>query len=308
MFEPSRLAPDELQRRLQRHLDEHPASPLFTVLAELHLREGRLAEAMKLLSAGLVQHPLHPTARLLHARGCVMQRKYRDARATLTALVREIPACVAASDLIEDLKDIELEYPPMHLSTDREGYAPPPVDARTTASSRVEDVIPVPAHAAFSPRAFGTAQGKPPQPDAGAGAGGFPRPSFGGTIPDELLRVVGPAPAATPDRGEGEDVLASEHEAQARAAMDLERLATRLESARIPIMPDAADAHVDASAPRVDRVDLHARPVTETLASIYLTQGRITEALAAYRVLAARHPERHDEFARRIAELERRLG
>lgn len=319
MFEPSRLAPDELQRRLQRHIDEHPASPLFTVLAELHLREGRLAEAMKLLAAGLAVHPLHPTARLLHARGCVMQRRYRDARATLTALMREMPACAAAVDLLEALKAIELEYPPLHLAADDEGYTPPPVDEQTTPSSRVEDVIPVPAHTAFSPRAFGAATRRKPLETAPGSATG-PHLPTGAALPAELLEVAAPfAPASSAAagddsgrtaHGEGAAYSAAQQNAPAEDdGIDLERLAARLESARIPIMPDAAAEQVappDAAPQRPDRVNLQARPVTETLAAIYVQQGRIEEALAAYRVLAVRHPERIDEFARRIAELERR--
>lgn len=320
MFEPSRLAPDELQRRLQRHLDEHPASPLFTVLAELHLREGRLAEAMKLLAAGLTHHPLHPTARLLHARGCVMQRRYRDARAALTALMREMPACAAAVDLLEALKAIELEYPPLHLAAEDEGYTPPPVDEQTTPSSRVEDLIPVPAHAAFSPRAFGaTTHRKTRVPLTGHMTA--PHLPTGAALPADLLEVVLPDSPATyvpaEDSGACESTAREEaagtddalQNVPAEDAFDLERLAARLESARIPIMPDAAAEQVATPEPspqRSDRVNLQARPVTETLAAIYVQQGRIEEALAAYRVLAVRHPERIDEFARRIAELERR--
>lgn len=304
MFEPSRLAPDELQRRLQRHLDEHPASPLFTVLAELHLRDGRLAEAMKLLSAGLAVHPLHPTARLLHARGCVMQRRYRDARATLTALLREMPACTAAADLLEALTAIELEYPPLHLTVDDAGYTPPPVEERITPSSRVEDLIPVPAHAAFSPRAIGTTQRKPPSPETPARtAAHLPT---GALLPAELLEITRPAHAAAVAQGQHEPQPPAARAED--AAIDLERLAARLESARIPIMPDATEPvpAPETGAPRPDQVNLQARPVTETLAAIYEQQGRIEEALAAYRVLSVRHPDRIDEFARRIAALERR--
>lgn len=320
MFEPSRLAPDELQRRLQRHIDEHPTSPLFTVLAELHLREGRLAEAMKLLAAGLAHHPLHPTARLLHARGCVMQRRYRDARATLTGLIREMPASTAAVDLLEALKAIELEYPPLRLAADDEGYTPPPVDEQTTPSSRVEDVIPVPAHTAFSPRAFGaTTRRKPLEPETGVASS--PHLPTRATLPEDLLEVALPASPVTPASASvgsaaGQSAPATEADPNTTRQIvpledeiDLERLAARLESARIPIMPDAVAeqaAPPDSSLQRPDQVNLQARPVTETLAAIYVQQGRIEEALAAYRVLAVRHPDRIDEFARRIAELERR--
>jgi tetratricopeptide (TPR) repeat protein len=89
---------------------------------------------------------------------------------------------------------------------------------------------------------------------------------------------------------------------------DLVSLASRLESARIPALPEEETASVEeVSADGIDEVNLEVRPVTETLISIYVQQGKLREAIDAYRRLADRHQDRRAEFEEKIRDLETRI-
>ena len=97
-------------------------------------------------------------------------------------------------------------------------------------------------------------------------------------------------------------------EAAEEEYFDLVGLASRLERARIPALPEeetASDEEEAASA--IDEVNLEVRPVTETLISIYVQQGKLREAIDAYRRLADRHQDRRVEFEEKIRDLESRI-
>jgi tetratricopeptide (TPR) repeat protein len=68
---------------LRRELDSHPASRQFYQLGELLRRDGRAAEAMSVLRAGLVHHPRYVAAWVALARACLDRSLPRDAAAAL---------------------------------------------------------------------------------------------------------------------------------------------------------------------------------------------------------------------------------
>lgn len=86
--------------------------------------------------------------------------------------------------------------------------------------------------------------------------------------------------------------------------LDLSRLAEQLEGARIRI-PVEENPRVDEEDSEVETVNLVRRPHTETLAEIYVAQGRYLEAIESYRHLIALRPEKREDFANRILVLER---
>ena len=47
--------------------------------------------------------------------------------------------------------------------------------------------------------------------------------------------------------------------------------------------------------------------MTETLADLYITQGKYHEALKAYKVLCLKYPEKISLFANQIKDLKKRL-
>jgi tetratricopeptide (TPR) repeat protein len=111
-------------------------------------------------------------------------------------------------------------------------------------------------------------------------------------------QLIGETPVAAPRRE-------SPTPSPSTRPLDLDRLAHELEQASIPVVPDD-EARSAAAEPPIP-VDLHTRAVTETLASIYVRQGRIREAIDAYRELRHMHPERTYEFTLLILELEQAL-
>ena len=83
---------------------------------------------------------------------------------------------------------------------------------------------------------------------------------------------------------------------------DLERLAEDLQHARTPKAQPSGDAE---DQPEFQPVNLETRPVTETLAEIYVNQGKFAEAIDAYRKLREKHRDRSYEFTTRISEIKR---
>ena len=90
--------------------------------------------------------------------------------------------------------------------------------------------------------------------------------------------------------------------------LDLSQLAAKLEGARIPALSEEYADDEDGEEYDVEMVNLSLRPQTETLAQIYASQGRYREAVDAFRFLSASRPERAEEYARIIADLERRMA
>ncbi|MDH7514794.1 MAG: tetratricopeptide repeat protein [Bacteroidota bacterium] len=83
----------------------------------------------------------------------------------------------------------------------------------------------------------------------------------------------------------------------------LERLVRELETAHIPLIPEEGSVAAQGEAP--PDIDFHHRPATETLAEIYIGQGRYEEAVEVFLTLCARHPEMQDRWIPRIVDLRR---
>jgi tetratricopeptide (TPR) repeat protein len=102
--------------------------------------------------------------------------------------------------------------------------------------------------------------------------------------------------AAQPSAGET-------HSAQ---TLDLSQLAARLEGARIPPLSETIE-EVDTDESDMEQVQLHLRPQTETLARIYVSQGRYKEAIDAYQSILRNKPDRATELSEIMEELRSKL-
>jgi tetratricopeptide (TPR) repeat protein len=80
---------------------------------------------------------------------------------------------------------------------------------------------------------------------------------------------------------------------------ELDKLAEILETARIPRVEEEPGPDQDLQ----DGADVSHRPATETLAGIYVRQGRIDEAVDIYATLAERDPDRREYFVNKISGL-----
>jgi tetratricopeptide (TPR) repeat protein len=254
---------------LQRYLERHPDSPAFTALGAAYLHDGMPATALKIVEAGLEQYPDHPGAHLAAAKACIVLRRYNDARRYIDRLLVLVPGSGAAVALSSELQTLELRFPPS-LSVSAS-------ESERTAS-------------------------------AGTARHGRHRKRWSWED-----HVIGGAFVLAPERSAPTEQSLQPAETAKTAVEDdpndLEILAQRLEGARIPPVRESSTTE-DTSVPReeVEAVEVHARPVTETLAHIYAQQGRHLEALAAYRELRERNPDRTYEFTLRIIELERLLS
>ncbi|MBN1447274.1 MAG: tetratricopeptide repeat protein [Bacteroidetes bacterium] len=265
-------------RSLERHLALHPTSPLFTRLAEYHITANRPAQALKICLQGMRYYPDYSTALLLIARAQVMLRQYSDARETVHELLRIQPGCPAALRLLNRMTELELEYPPYTASAGsrfvQSGLSRESGAEQPEKWSRQDDIMPT-----FETR----------MRSSGHGA------MTGSTEADQA-----------PDAG----APAGKDKAETSPSFDLSGLASRLEHARIPPLPepeegDAVRQQNDDGG--IETVNLDARPVTETLIEIYIQQGKLREALDACHRLAERRPDRAEELSRKIRDLKQRL-
>jgi tetratricopeptide (TPR) repeat protein len=252
--------------QLQRHLDAHPDSPLFSILADAYLQDGMQATALKTAEAGLAFHPDHPGAHLVAAKASILLRRYNDARRYIDRLLELAPGSLAAQALSAELKTLELRFPPSTSVAQHEsGRA---TSSENTRSGKHRKRWSWEDHVIGGAMVF-----------------------TGDTAATHAEETQTPETAPAPFHDTG---------------TDLELLAQRLETARIP--PVREGSAVDDIPPTPDvaqEEEVLARPVTETLARIYAKQGRYPEAIAAYRELRERQPDRTYEYTLRIIELER---
>jgi hypothetical protein len=116
---------------------------------------------------------------------------------------------------------------------------------------------------------------------------------------DELIPGLGEPAAFT--------ALKSFHASESPPSSDFERLAVKLENARIPLLNDDGQPPF----PDMEETDAGAEtcppihPVTETMAVILREQGKLDAAIDVYRELTDLHPLSKAGFEKKIEELEK---
>ncbi len=259
---------DEQLLKYAAHAERHPDSPVFALLADRKLQDGRLDEALRIVEAGVSRHPAFVAGLLLQAKIHSRLRRYSDAREALKAAERISPDCAGMLLLKSAVAQLELSHPPepniAPAACEPVATELPRSDGKKQRASRRHDLLPdFSLSAAVSPD----------------------------------VEEEGPAKFADAADFAGASELREENE--------LERLARILDTARIPTAPDPAEAYQTTEAD--PEVNLQQRPATETLAEIYAGQGRIDEAVDMLLTICVHHPERKDRLIKRIAELRRQL-
>jgi hypothetical protein len=118
---------------------------------------------------------------------------------------------------------------------------------------------------------------------------------------DELIPGLSPptAPASFIRDGKNADIT------ERRQTSELERLAVRLENARIPMITDEAQSPFQDGSDYLEKIpnDNPLHPVTETMAVIFIQQRKYDAAIKVYRELCALHPSQETEYILKIEEL-----
>ena len=253
---------------LREHVQSNPGSPLFARLASGYLEMGNPGEALKVLLEGLRTHPDYVTAHFVLAKTYLSLRRYRDAREELNMVVRMLPTCAPAYELLERSRELELNYPPVDVVEIEETPVPEP-------GEEVPDV-----------RRKG--RRKSDQKDLIPG--------------EELFTKPGSRSLSPPTK---KDPAALSNVESISTMLDIETLATSLENARIPVIKES-DLLPASEEPEEPEVDLEKRPVTETLAKIYIQQEKYKEAIIEYERLIMKNPERAEYYRSKIRELKRK--
>lgn len=280
---------------LEHAVAQQSASPLFVRLAERYIDANRPAQALKTCLQGMRYYPEYPTGLLLIAKAQVMLRQYSDARDTLHELLRILPSCQAGIRLLDRMTELELEYPPYTASAGSHfvqvGFDRQPSSNDGEQFSRQDDILPD-----FEIRRPGA-----PGPEDGGDSASH-------TAADAPEKGAAPVPPGGGDTTQSRDAPEMEREHSGPPAFDLAGLASKLENARIPALPEQDDGSSDAEEDEdIESVNLDARPITETLIEIYIQQGRLREAIDALQRLADRNPDRADDITAKIRTLETRL-
>lgn len=281
---------------LRKHISSHQRSPLVVRYAAALIDAGEYEDALKLCRVALEQFSYYPTLHLILAKAQVALQQFVPARRRAQQLLAEHPACLAASRLIERIDRLERQsimeggednkgIPDLHLSSPepaekqkkmnwswREHLIP---GGDSIVSKRMKDFELAgerTAEEAYTPEEI-----RPPAPvSERAENGGHP---FAKGID-----------LSYPDFDSGEE-------------NDLEILAGQLDAASMPRITDADTAQEPG--PEFEPVNLESRPVTETLAEIYVKQGKLSEAIDAYRKLRETNRDKRYEYTVRISEIKR---
>ncbi len=264
---------DDTLDRLRQQLADAAHSPVFARLADALLDAGELQEAWAVCREGIRLHPRYVTGHVVTAKAAACLGRFAEAHDLLLQALDILPHCPAAQRLLDALPDIELRFPQRShnvlLDTERHHLAgierPPPRRRPRSVGNLAPDRRELARIAESIPMTVA-----PPVP------------------PDILIPTPVEEDHALMPGGSVED--------------NLEHLAQVLETARIPIVEEDPDTQPPEA--RGDfGPDTSRRPATETLASIYLKQGRVEQAIEIYEILARRSPQRRHEFHQRIEEL-----
>lgn len=323
-----------LIEKLQPEFDSNPRTPLFARLADAYIAEGMPASALKICLEGTTHHPDHAVGLLLLAKCHVLLRQYVSARAVLQRFLDRTIVAPGAEQLLAQIPELEMQYPPvtaipqLHETEERGGEdRDAEEDERLSRLSRDDAVLPgtdahLPSiHAADQRNPEGEGATMKSLLSLPSEAFDYPEAPAASLVAEYDVKSSEDEQRLPQSEGErfDETVTRSDQESvqthaedgaqEPRSMDDLEQLASRLETARMPSLPvTPVDAgNIDEEAQKIEEVNLEKRPVTETLATIYMRQGKYQEAIEAYRVLRELHRERSYEFTARIAELKRLL-
>lgn len=266
-------------------LQQHPASIAFARLAAQHLAGGSLAAALRLAQQGVSHHPGYISGWIVLARIQCAQHRFGDARRALANAAAQYPDNAAVAALRAMIDAAEMQMPTDHgiLDAQRrvlsdEGLSVPQEKGPRRGVSKVDDLIP--------------------------GMESFLVQSQGASPLDAVSRQHQDAGNMQTGGVSGEIDQINDPDERT----ELERLAHTLESARLSVSPVESDEKADPEWTELPHpVDYSTRPVTRTLAEIYVGQGNIHEAIEIYLTLCAKYPDNQDEYISRIADLRRML-
>ncbi len=282
---------DELRRRLERD----PGSRLFAQLAEEHRKAGDLAEAIRVVRAGLVLHPVYPSARLTLGRALLDSGDGAGARQELEQALRQAPDNILASrflaQALEALGDFEAALQ-RYSATLKMAPGDPQLAAHVNElRARLATQRPV-SQAPTGPMPRMTPPPLPPSARAGAA----PAPTIRlSPVTKRAAEEPSRPPAAVLRATEPPELGASTLPATARPSMPA-----------VPTSrPPAAPTPSPAAAATADRLPPPARPAepaatdggagaapfsSSTLAELYLQQGMQERAVEVYRQVLAEDP------------------
>lgn len=278
--------------RLRAYLQQHPRSPLAARYAFALVEAGEFDAALRLCRDALEHYPGFATLHYVIALAQSAKQQYLPARKRLKKLLEEHPACDAARQLLKRIEKFERQS---LLEGGVENRGIPDVDIsfpdyeekeKKGNWSWSEHLIPG-QEVILSKRAKDF-QLEERQTEPIRSASEDPAPS------SDLSRKATPFTEAIPGTA-----------LQDELAKDLEELAGQLDLATMPRISSEELGDEEEPGDLLDAVNIESRPVTETLAEIYVEQGKYTEAIDAYRKLRDKHRDRRYEFTVRISEIKR---
>jgi tetratricopeptide (TPR) repeat protein len=278
--------------RLRAYLQQHPRSPLAGRYALALVEAGEYDAALRLCRSALEYYPGFATLHYIVAMAQTAKQQYLPARKRLQQLLEEHPACDAARQLLKRIEKYErqslLEGGVENRGIPDADISFPDYDEKDKKSnwSWSEHLIPG-QEVILSKRAkdFHLEETQDDPMTAG-------REEAKASI--DLKRKPKPFTESIPGT-----VL------QEELARDLEKLADQLDMATMPRISSDVAGEEEQAADSSDAVNIESRQVTETLAEIYVGQGKYNEAIDAYRKLRDKHRDRRYEFTVRISEIKR---
>ncbi|MCI0707818.1 MAG: tetratricopeptide repeat protein [Ignavibacteriae bacterium] len=288
-------------KELEKRLKKQPGSPLFALLADYYLEEGRADDALRVCKEGITHHPYYATGHLLKARTLVTLGKAEEARKAVHTVNELLPGIETIQKLLADLGGpVEAKAPPTPTPKVEEPFVPPSqaeelqqLESVVTEAPLATDISDLTPEANFTPVAEPAAE---PETQTAAPAGEETQEEFTARIRQELAGTENTL--SLDDYLSGNSVPLPQAMPSPAHSNEIEDLAGKLQGAKITPVIDLSHKSEDSDGES-------AGFVTPTLAEIYVKQGWFDDAIKAYKSLAASKPELREAYEAKIKEVER---
>lgn len=274
-----------LEEKLALVYEYNHASPLFVRAAEIEIKKDNLQKAVDIIDDGLKNFPSYPTAYILLGRALMYMGSYDKAEEAFARGAALLGSRTTFNYYITELenlrkKDINLTRKSPFISEELEKLLKQNEEEELSAANSIditEEVFPNDFIADETPA-------EPHTEDI--------TPETSVTEETENMAEQGTAPDNEPN----EDILDER----------LADLAREISFAKIKPEPPAEEHGIEDSPAGKQEDDMQI--VSETLAKIYISQGKFKEALEVYKKLLLKSPDKKDYYQARVIEIESQLN
>lgn len=273
-----------LEEKLALVYEYNHASPLFVRAAEIEIKKDNLQKAVDIIDDGLKIFPSYPTAYILLGRALMYMGSYDKAEEAFARGAALLGSRTTFNYYITELenlrkKDINLTRKSPFISEELEKLLKQNEDEELSAADSIDITEEV-----------------------------FPNDFIADepTVEPHTEDITPEISMTEETENTAEQETAPEKESDDLLDERLADLAREISFAKIKPEPPAEESDTEEAAAGKQEDDMQI--VSETLAKIYISQGKFKEALDVYKKLLLKSPDKKDYYQARVIEIESQLN